>query len=70
MIDRDELLISVLSDIDDSLHNLYDFERIIQAASQNEDGDIVVISNDFRLVYDSETYTLLQANDNSQKKRK
>lgn len=61
MIDHDRLIICLLNDISENLHNNYDFDRIVSSAFENEEGNIVVeVIPDFRFVYDGVTYVQLE----------
>ena len=60
MIDKETLLINLLSDIGEELHNKYDFKTIINNAKIIEEGNIEVVGPDFRFVYDGRTYDQIE----------
>lgn len=56
MVNHDRLMIALLSDVDESLHSKYDFEKIVANHTVNEQGNYVCTGPDFEFVYDKITY--------------
>lgn len=54
------ILINLLSDIGEELHNKYDFKTIVAKSKLDKEGNIEVLGPDFRFVYDGRTYDQLE----------
>ena len=62
MIDNDLLLDKIMDTLDESIHDEYDFDKILGTASIIWDGTAIqVTGTNFSFIYDIETYELLAA---------
>jgi len=60
MVDHERLLIALLSDVDESLHGKYDFEKIVANHKTDENGNYVCETSDFVFIYDKRTYDQIE----------